>query len=125
MKKTVILILAMLIICSIPVFGDYVYQEDADNTACQGTWAASPNSCDAAYDGSWDAPAGWGNINGWLYVNYTKPIYVDAALWQVKDNNSKNETLNLTIPDICFDQSILQLGVMLNGTAITALAGPL
>jgi hypothetical protein len=82
-----------------------------------GTWSNALG----VYDGSWVDPnrgnvASVGDI-GYIYINYSKPANViNGTLWQVKVQNSSIPivpvTTNITIPDDCFNQDILQLAII-------------
>jgi len=82
-----------------------------------GTWSNALG----VYDGSWVDP-NRGSVASvgdtvYIYINYSKPANVlNGTLWQVKVQNSSIPivpvTTNITIPDDCFNQNILQLAII-------------
>ena len=69
------------------------YQETAtQNTSCggldTGTYAHAEQQ-------------GYYTLDGYFYVNYTKPTNYTTALWQIKYGDGR--TINATIPDSCYN----------------------
>lgn len=92
----------------------FCYQETANvSTICGGlatgnyafaggTWINLTNT----YDGNWST---YGAVTNWndygnIYINYTKPVDTSIiSLWQVHDYASADTTVNLTIPQSCWN----------------------
>jgi len=88
------------------------YQEDADVTLDGGGWyVAFPFSY--LIDGTWGGTpaAGIGGV-AYGYMNYTKPCNAFGVNWQVQDAAG---TFNLTVPNECFNQDVLQFQAVSNG----------
>jgi hypothetical protein len=82
------------------------YQEDANSTEGVGDWFdAFGLGFDKVVDGDWST-SGFAQSNGVGYFNYSKPCNALSAMWEIKDVGA---TTNLTIPDECFNQEILEL----------------
>ena len=84
------------------------YQEDADVTTLSGNLS----------DGDWSTKDSWDLGSSTQYFNYSKPSGVNAAWWQVKDEMAgfdNNRTYNLSIPQSCFDYSVISLWTSLGG----------
>ncbi|MFH1173689.1 MAG: LamG-like jellyroll fold domain-containing protein, partial [archaeon] len=111
----------------------YVWNSTGDNVAadisewCYQESANTLTSCGGLATGAYALTGMWtdgGNLNdgnyesygtylpdeeepGYMYVNYSKPARAQStSLWQVKDNEA---TMNLSLPQLCWDQTSLQL----------------
>ncbi len=78
------------------------YQEDANSSNTVGFWSNSTNLT----DGNWDNYAD-PNTAGYLYLNYSKDIDEDSALWRV--GYGAGTVVNTTIPSDCFDYNSTQI----------------
>lgn len=77
---------------------EYIYQEDANETACSENWNVT-YPCSNIYDGNWNT-FGVSLSSSSIEINYSKPSNAIGLIWQIKDGIS---TLNLTIPSICYN----------------------
>lgn len=90
------------------------YQETANiSTSCGGLNTGSYSSIggsnmEKTYDGNWSSFGTLTITPKYLYINYTKPINATNGLWQIKDDY---QIINISIPNACFQQNILQLRV--------------
>lgn len=84
------------------------YQETADQFGdCNARWLPA-YPCTLINDGDYTTQAvfdGTGGQSGFAYANYTKPTGAvrNTSFWQVKDQNTTGNTVNLTIPQACWD----------------------
>jgi len=111
-KRNIIIFLVISLFLNMNIFVDgYVlcYQEFANvSTACGGLNTGSywndtglyifPSK---TYDGDW-ATEGHATAGATkdIFINYTKPVHSNNALWRIKDYAGEN---NLSIPNDCFD----------------------
>jgi len=90
-----------------PVYIDptiQVYQEDANETACSGSWDGT-QTCALTYDGDWGT---YGSVYhdasseyyAYLLVNYTKLSGVNSSKWRIYDGITDT---NYSIPTICWN----------------------
>lgn len=79
-----------------------VYQENADDTTCEGAWEGNG---ELTYDGNWDSFDYATSHKAITYLTYKKPNWaLPNSLWQIKDSNGM---LNLTIPSDCWNYTNL------------------
>lgn len=69
------------------------YQETANQSN------PNDNGCRLNYDGSYSFDGNY------FYINYSKPPYVEEAIWRVKHGPIEDESYNVTIPPGCFAYS--------------------
>lgn len=107
MKKLTITIIIGIILLSTSVNAYYCYQESANTTNQTGI----DGSCGLNYDGVYFNTIynGGGFIEGYLYINYTKPLFITSAIWQVKHGNALIE--NISITDECKKTNIIKLRI--------------
>lgn len=86
------------------------YQESASIFNQSGT----DDSCGQNYNGSYVFDVDTSN----MYVNYTKPdnMNVTGLVWKIKYNPTS--TVYISIPEICYNQTPLQLGVGARASSI-------
>jgi hypothetical protein len=99
---------------NISLEAELVYQESADSAVCGGSWHPN-NPCNLTYDSEWETSGASTYPGGWVYFNYTKPTKAIGANWTKKyvETGFCMEYLleNQTVPDVCFDQDVLQFMV--------------
>ena len=95
------------------IYYNYEYQENVTSYSCNGTFhPISP--CVNIVDTNWYSYADGYSVEGYIYLNYTKPTGAQRLLskWQVKDSYSgisePRPIFNLTIIESCWNQEPLQ-----------------
>ena len=87
------------------------YQENANVNNQTGI----DGSCGQNYNGTYGFYNGGITSLGILYINYTKPLNTaHSGVWQIKHGTNGGGTgyiYNITLPNGCFNQNILQLGI--------------
>lgn len=104
-----------------PIFTSCFQEFANQSTSCGGLSTGNysqgglcnNNTFDGNYS-SYSYGCASGGALGTGYVNYSKPANYSLGYWQVKDGGG---TFNLSIPDRCFNQSVLQFSI---GTTFSA-----
>ena len=112
MKKYLLIIFCCVIFLFLVLVGaEVVYQENANATACVGSWLGT-QPCSNVYDGSWSTygASGGPDYAPYYYANYSIPEGVEnlTSTWRVADSGG---SVNLNIPLTCWGGSVLELRV--------------
>jgi len=86
---------------------DSLYQEtyNATGNTSESDWV----NVDYTRDGDWTSAGRADNTKtGFVYFNYTKPDFSGRAKWQVKYAHDPVLDKNHTVPNLCFDEIVLQ-----------------